>query len=150
MQIWIDADACPKVIQTILFRAAERTRTRVILVANKPLRIPPSPHIKAIQVAGGFDVADNFICKELQPGDLVITADIPLAAEVIAKGGHALNPRGEFYNTDNIRERLAVRNLLDELRGSGMVSGGPPAFTHGDRQAFANQLDRFLTKYAKQ
>ena len=148
MQIWIDADACPKVIQTILFRAAERTRTNVILVANKTLRIPPSPHIKAIQVAGGFDVADKYICRELQPGDLVITADIPLAAEAIAKGGYALNPRGEFYNTDNIRERLAVRNLLDELRGSGIVSGGPPAFTHGDRQAFANQLDRFLTKYA--
>ena len=150
MQIWIDADACPNVIQTILFRAAERTCTSVILVANKPLRIPPSPHIKAVQVAGGFDVADNHICRELQPGDLVITADIPLAAEVIAKGGHALNPRGEFYSTDNIRERLAVRNLLDELRGSGMVSGGPPALNHSDRLAFANQLDRFLTKYAKQ
>ena len=150
MQIWIDADACPKVIQAILFRAAERTCTNVILVANKPLRIPPSPHIKAIQVAGGFDVADNYICRELQPGDLVITADIPLAAEAIAKGGHALNPRGEFYSTDNIRERLAVRNLLDELRASGMVSGGPPALTHSDRQAFANQLDQFLTKYAKQ
>jgi len=150
MQIWIDADACPKVIQSILFRAAERTCTSVILVANKPLRIPPSSHIKTIQVAGGFDVADNYICRELQPGDLVITADIPLAAEVIAKDGHALNPRGEFYSTDNIRERLAVRNLLDELRSSGMVSGGPPALNHSDRQAFANQLDRFLTKYAKQ
>jgi uncharacterized protein YaiI (UPF0178 family) len=149
-QIWIDADACPKVIQTILFRAAERTRTSVTLVANKTLRIPSSPYIKAIQVAGGFDEADNYICRELQPGDLVITADIPLAAEAITKGGHALNPRGEFYNTDNIRERLAVRNLLDELRGSGIVSGGPPAFTHGDRQAFANQLDRFLTKNAQQ
>ncbi len=150
MQIWIDADACPKAIQTILFRAAERTCTNVILVANKPLRIPSSSHIKTIQVAGGFDVADNYICRELQPGDLVITADIPLAAEAIAKGGHALNPRGEFYSTDNIRERLAVRNLLDELRGSGMVSGGPPALNHSDRLAFANQLDRFLTKYAQQ
>ena len=150
MQIWIDADACPKVIQSILFRAAERTRTGVILVANKPLRIPPSPRIETIQVAGGFDEADNYICREMQPGDLVITADIPLAAEAIAKGGHALNPRGEFYNTDNIHERLAVRNLLDELRGSGTVSGGPPAFSHSDRQAFANQLDQFLTKYAKQ
>ena len=150
MQIWIDADACPKVIQAILFRAAERTGTNVILVANKPLRIPPSPRIETIQVAGGFDEADNYICREMQPGDLVITADIPLAAEAIAKGGHALNPRGEFYNTDNIHERLAVRNLLDELRGSGTVSGGPPAFSHSDRQAFANQLDQFLTKYAKQ
>ena len=149
MQIWIDADACPRLIQSILFRAAERTRTTTVLVANKALRVPPSPYIKAIRVTQGFDVADKHICREMQAGDLVITADIPLAAEAIAKGGHALNPRGEFYSTDNIRERLAMRNLLDELRGSGMVGGGPPALNPSDRLAFANQLDRFLTKHAR-
>ena len=150
MQIWVDADACPKVIKDILFRAADRTRITTILVANKLLRPPPSPYIKTIQVAGGFDVADNHIIQHSQPGDLVITADIPLAAEIIAKGGHALNPRGEFYTPDNIRERLAVRNLLDELRSSGVATGGPAALNQADRQTFANQLDRFLTKYAKQ
>ena len=150
MQIWVDADACPKVIKDILFRAADRTRIATVLVANKLLRPPPSPYIKAIQVAGGFDVADNHIIQHSQPGDLVITADVPLAAQIIAKRGHALNPRGEFYTPDNIRERLAVRNLLDELRSSGVATGGPAALNQADRQAFANQLDRFLTKYAKQ
>lgn len=150
MHIWVDADACPKVIKEILFRAADRTRITVVLVANKPLRVPPSPYIKTIQVANGIDVADQRISHQLRPGDLVITADIPLAAEVIAKGGHALNPRGELYTRDNIRERLVVRNLLDELRGSGMVTGGPPSLNQGDRLAFANELDRFLTRSAKQ
>jgi uncharacterized protein YaiI (UPF0178 family) len=149
MQIWIDADACPKVIKDILFRAANRTHTVIVLVANRVLRPPSSPYVKAIQVAGGFDVADNHIIQHSQSGDLVITADIPLAAEIIAKGGHALNPRGEFYTPDNIRERLAVRNLLDELRSTGVTTGGPSALSQADRQTFANQLDRFLTKYAK-
>jgi len=146
MQIWVDADACPKVIKEILYRAAARAAITIILVANKPLRVPPSPYLKTIQVPAGFDVADNQIVRDMQTGDLVITADIPLAAEVIDKGGHALNPRGELYTKDNIRERLALRDLFDELRGSGLVSGGPPSFSHSDRHAFANQLDRLLAK----
>ena len=147
MHIWVDADACPLVIKEILFRAAERTRIPLTLVANQPLRIPPSPWIKAIQVPAGFDVADNKIVRQMQPGDLVVTADIPLAAEVIQKGGHALNPRGEFYTKENIRERLDMRNFLDELRGSGVNTGGPASFSQGDRQAFANRLDRFLSRH---
>ena len=149
MQIWVDADACPLVIKEILYRAAERAQIQTTLVANKMLSTPRSKFVRAIQVGRGFDVADNEISRRVAAGDLVVTADIPLAADVIAKGGHALNPRGELYNKDNIRERLAMRNLLEELRGSGMVSGGPSALTHSDRQAFANQLDQFLTKYAK-
>ncbi|MEJ2470016.1 MAG: YaiI/YqxD family protein [Desulfuromonadales bacterium] len=146
MQIWVDADACPKVIKEILFRAAERKKIRLTLVANKPLRIPPSRYIDTMIVSAGFDVADDKIVEMLDPGDLVVTADIPLAAAVIKKGGHALNPRGEFYTEDNIDERLAVRNLLDELRGCGVDTGGPAALNVGDRQAFANQLDRFLAR----
>ncbi|MHB9119107.1 MAG: YaiI/YqxD family protein [Burkholderiales bacterium] len=149
MQIWVDADACPSVIKDILFRAADRTRISTTLVANRLLRIPPSRYIKALQVPGGFDVADDKIVELVQLGDLVITADIPLAAFVIEKGGHALNPRGEFYTPDTIRERLGLRNFLDELRGSGVDTGGPSSFSQGDRQAFANQLDRFLAKYGK-
>jgi hypothetical protein len=149
MKIWVDADACPGVIKDILYRAAERVQVALVLVANKPLRIPASPYIKTIQVASGFDVADNRIAQELQPGDLVITADIPLAAEVIQKGGHAINPRGEIYTRDNIRERLAMRNFMSELRNGGVATGGPPALNHTDRQAFANQLDRFLTRHAR-
>lgn len=145
MHIWVDADACPAVIKDILFRAAERVKLPLTLVANKLLRVPPSPYIDALQVAGGFDVADNEIVHRLRPGDLVITADIPLAAAVIDKGGHALNPRGERYSRDNVREFLALRNFMDELRGSGVQTGGPAAFSHADRQAFANQLDRFLS-----
>ncbi|MEJ2519752.1 MAG: YaiI/YqxD family protein [Desulfuromonadales bacterium] len=147
MQIWVDADACPKVIKEILFRAAERKKIRLTLVANKPLRIPPSRYIDTMIVSAGFDVADDKIVEMLDPGDLVVTADIPLAAAVIKKGGHALNPRGEFYTEDNIDERLAVRNLLDELRGCGVDTGGPAALNVGDRQAFANQLDRFLARH---
>lgn len=147
MQIWVDADACPKPIKEILFRAANRAHVSVLFVANKPLQVPCSPIIKTIQVPSGFDMADNAISRQLQPGDLVITADIPLAAEVIEKEGHALSSRGELYTKDNIRERLAMRNLLDELRGSGMVTGGPSSLSHSDRHAFAKQLDRFLTKY---
>lgn len=148
MTIWVDADACPKVIKEILFRAAERRRITTILVANKPLRCPPFLHIKTLQVGAGFDVADNEIVKQLAAGDLVITADIPLAAEVVAKGGHALNPRGEFYTKQNIRERLAMRDFMAELRGSGVNTGGPPTFNQSDRLAFANQFDRFLAKHA--
>ena len=148
MQIWVDADACPNVIKEILFRAAERLQIRITLVANQPLRIPPSLYIKTIQVPAGFDVADNRIVQDLEAGDLVITADIPLAAEVIEKQGHALNPRGQFYTPENIRERLRIRNAMEEMRSSGMVTGGPPALNQSDRQAFANQLDRFLTRYA--
>lgn len=148
MQIWVDADACPNVIKEILFRAAERLQIRTTLVANQPLRIPPSLYIKTIQVSAGFDVADNRIVQDLQVGDLVITADIPLAAEVIEKQGHALNPRGQFYTSENIRERLRIRNAMEEMRSSGMITGGPPALNQSDRQAFANQLDRFLTRYA--
>jgi uncharacterized protein YaiI (UPF0178 family) len=146
MQIWVDADACPNVIKDILFRAATRARVSLTLVANQLLRTPPSPYIKAIQVPSGFDVADSKIVQQLQSGDLVVTADIPLAALVIEKGGHALNPRGEFYTTENIRERLAMRNFMDELRNTGVNTGGPAMLSLSDRQAFANQLDRFLTK----
>lgn len=147
MKIWVDADACPLVIKEILFRAAERTQTATILVANKLLRVPPSAWIKALQVPAGFDVADNKIVQELAAGDLVITADIPLAAQVIAKGGHALNPRGEFYSVANINERLAMRNFMEELRGSGVDIAGPAAFNQSDRQAFAAELDRFLMRH---
>ena len=149
MQIWVDADACPGVIKEILFRAAERAQISMTLVANQPLRTPPSRYIKAVQVPAGFDVADGKIVQHLEPGDLVITADIPLAAEVIEKGGHALNPRGEFYTPDTIRERLNMRDFMDTLRGSGVDTGGPSSFSQGDRKAFASQLDRFLAKNRK-
>jgi len=146
MRIWVDADACPAVIKDILYRAAERVKCPLVLVANKPLRTPPSPYIKSMQVPGGIDVADNRIVELVQPGDLVVTADIPLAAAVIDKDGHALNPRGELYTRDNIRERLTMRNFLGELRNAGVMTGGPAALSHSDRQAFANQLDRFLAR----
>ncbi len=148
VQIWVDADACPKVIKDILFRAAERRAVQLTLVANHPLRTPPSPHIRSLQVAAGFDVADNHIARRARAGDLVITADIPLAAEVIRKGCHALNPRGELYTEDNISQRLTMRNFMEELRSSGVDTGGPAALGQRDRQAFANQLDRFLFKWA--
>ncbi len=146
MKIWVDADACPRVIKEILFRAAERLEVTVILLANSALQTPPSPYIESIQVSAGFDEADKEIVQKVQPGDLVITADIPLAAEVIKKGGYALNPRGELYTEDNVYEYLAMRNLMQELRSGGDVTGGPPPFGMKDRQAFANQLDRFLAK----
>lgn len=148
MRIWVDADACPVVIKEILYRAAERMRVSLTLVANQALRTPPSAFIKTIQVGAGFDVADNLIVQQLQPGDLVITADIPLAAEAIAKGGHALNPRGEFYTPDTIKKRLSLRNFMDELRGSGVQTGGPAMLSQRDRQAFANRLDQFLSRHA--
>ena len=148
MQIWVDADACPKVIKEILFRAAVRRRIQLILVANSPLQTPPSPYIRTLQVPAGFDVADNHIVEQVQAGDLVVTADIPLAAAVIARAAHALNPRGELYTTENIRERLAMRNLMDRLRSTGTHTGGPLALDLTDRQAFANRLDAFLHKHA--
>jgi uncharacterized protein YaiI (UPF0178 family) len=144
MHIWVDADACPGAVKDILFRAAERLQVRVTLVANQPMRIPPSPLIRFVQVAPGFDVADQHIVEQLQPDDLVITADIPLAAATIEKGAHALNPRGELYSQDNIRERLSMRNFMDELRSSGLTTGGPAALNARDRAAFANSLDRIL------
>ena len=144
MRIWVDADACPNVIKDILFRAAERAHVTLTLVANQPVRTPPSRFIKALQVPAGFDVADDRIVELVEAGDLVITADIPLAAGVIDKGGHALDPRGESYTKDNIKERLAVRKLMDELRSSGVDTGGPATFSNADRQAFANKLDRFI------
>lgn len=150
MQIWIDADACPKPIKEILFRAADRIKTSLVLVANQPMQVPPSPYIRSMVVPSGMDAADETIVRLLQPGDLVITADIPLAALVVDKGGHALNPRGELYDRDNIRERLAMRDLMDELRGSGIDTGGPPPFNKQDRTAFANQLDRFLASQIRQ
>lgn len=146
MQIWVDADACPKVIKEILFRAAERRQIQLTLVANKLLYCPPSKYVRALQVPAGFDVADSKIVELVEAGDLVITADIPLAAEVIARGAHVLNPRGEFYTKDTIQERLAMRNFMENLRGSGVETGGPPTFNQRDCQAFANQLDKFLAK----
>ena len=148
MQIWVDADACPNAIKEILFRAAKRVEIKTTLVANQELQIPASPYIDAVQVRSGLDVADGYIVQHLQAEDLVITADIPLAAEVIEKGGYALNPRGEFYSKSNIRERLSLRNFMEQLRNSGVETGGPAAFNQRDREAFANQLDRFLVKHA--
>lgn len=149
MQIWVDADACPAVIKEILFRAAVRAQVRLTLVANQRLRTPPSPFIQSMQVASGFDVADNRIVELMQAGDLVITADIPLAAAVIDKGGCALNPRGTLYTAENVREALSLRNFMAELRGSGVETGGPQTFGAGDRQAFANQLDRWLAQQTR-
>ena len=145
-QIWVDADACPKVIKEILYRAADRVAVPVLLVANHPLQVPGSRYIRAIQVSAGFDVADSHIVQQAAAGDLVITADIPLAAEVIAKGCLALNPRGALYNEDNIRERLNMRDFMESLRSSGVNTGGPASISLADRQAFANQLDRLLRK----
>ena len=148
MKIWVDADACPVVIKEILFRAATRKKVETILVANQPIRTPPSPYIKMVQVSQGFDVADDEIVKRLDAGDLVITSDIPLAAEAIEKGGHALSPRGELHTTDNIKARLNMRDFLDTMRGSGVDTGGPPPLSQSDRMAFANQLDRFLATHS--
>ena len=149
MKIWVDADACPVVIKDILFKAAERTSTQITLVANQPVKIPPSRYIRFIQVSQGFDVADDEIVKRVDAGDLVITSDIPLAAEVIEKEGHALSPRGELYTTENIRARLNIRDFMDTMRASGINTGGPPALSQSDRQAFANHLDTLLTRHAR-
>jgi len=149
MHIWVDADACPKVIKEILFRAAERKQVPVTLVANQYLSTPPSPLINAVQVPQGFDVADNHIVEKMAEGDLVVTQDIPLASEVIDKKGVAINPRGELYTPENIRQRLSMRDFMEILRSSGVETGGPAAFSQADRQAFANSLDRFLAKNVK-
>lgn len=146
MKIWVDADACPVVIKEILFKAAERTGVPLTLVANQPIPVPQLSWINAIQVASGFDVADDEIVKRLEAGDLVITGDIPLAAEVIEKGGHALSPRGELYTSDSIRGRLNMRDFMDTMRASGIHTGGPPVLSKSDRQSFANHLDRLLTR----
>ena len=148
MKIWVDADACPVVVKEILFRAADRTGVELTLVANQPLSTPSSPNINTLQVPRGFDVADDEIVKRLKAGELVITSDIPLAAEVIAKGGHALSPRGEMHTTENIGARLNMRDFMDTMRSSGVeMGGGPAAYSQRDKQTFANNLDRFLTKY---
>jgi uncharacterized protein YaiI (UPF0178 family) len=150
MKIWVDADACPVVIKEILFKAAERTQILVTFVANQPIRVPPSRFISSVQVSSGFDVADNEIVERLDAGDLVITSDIPLAADVIEKGGLALSPRGELFTTENIKARLNIRDFMDTLRGSGIDTGGPPALNQGDRKLFADHLDRLLAKHAGQ
>ncbi|WP_312216721.1 YaiI/YqxD family protein [Pantoea vagans] len=146
MFIWVDADACPNVIKEVLYRAADRTSTTVTFVANQFLRVPPSPYLRTLQVPAGFDVADNEIVRRCQPGDLVITADIPLAAEVIEKGAAALNPRGERYSPATIRERLTMRDFMDTLRSSDVQTGGPATMSPRDRQQFANELDSWLTQ----
>ena len=146
MFIWVDADACPNVIKEVLYRAADRTATTITFVANQFLRVPPSPYLRTLQVPAGFDVADNEIVRRCQPGDLVITADIPLAAEVIEKGAAALNPRGERYSPATIRERLTMRDFMDTLRSSGVQTGGPAAMSPRDRQQFAHELDSWLTQ----
>jgi uncharacterized protein YaiI (UPF0178 family) len=146
MRIWADADALPGPIRDILFRAAKRTSRRLVLVANKSLRIPESRWIRLERVGPGADVADRFIVDAIEPGDLVVTADIPLAAEVIARGGLALDPRGQLYDAESIGERLALRNLMQELRSEGLKTGGPPPLDARARQEFANALDRILTR----
>ena len=149
MKIWVDADACPGVIKDILFRASMRTGVRLTLIANQRINIPQSPHIKMIQVSAGFDVADNEIVKRMAPGDLVITSDIPLAAEALEKQGFVLSPRGERFTRENIGARLTMRDFLDSMRSSGVDTGGPAAFSQSDRKAFADQLDKLLSKNIK-
>ncbi len=149
MQIWVDADACPVVIKDILYRAAERTKIALILVANQALNIPRSPYISSRRVDSGFDVADNYIVAQVQPGDVVITGDIPLAAEVLEKGGHAINPRGERYSHDTIRQKLIMRDFMDTMRSSGIQGGGPSPLNQTDRRNFANELDKLLAQATK-
>ena len=149
LQIWVDADACPKVIKEMLYRAAERKKVRTTFVANSTLTLPRSEFLHFLHVAAGPDVADKEIARLMQPGDLVITADIPLAANAIEKHGFALNPRGQLYTKENVKAALSMRNFMDDLRGTGTLTGGPAAFSQSDRAAFANQLDRFLTRHLK-
>lgn len=149
MKIWVDADACPNVVKEILFRAADRAKVNVTLVANQYIRTPPSPFLRSIQVEQGFDVADNYIVQQAEAGDLVITADIPLADELITKGAHALNPRGEMYTKDTIKQRLQMRDFMETMRSSGVQTGGPAPLSQADRQNFANKLDAFLAKNHK-
>ncbi|HAH43764.1 YaiI/YqxD family protein [Gimesia sp.] len=150
MQVWVDADACPAEIKEVLFRAAKRTQIKVTLVANQPLRTPRSEFVDSLLVPAGLNVADQRIVELTAAGDLVVTADIPLAAQVVEKGAQALNPRGTLYTDENVGQRLASRDLMDDLRGEGLVTGGPANFNAKDRQAFANQLDRWLTAAKKQ
>jgi uncharacterized protein YaiI (UPF0178 family) len=148
VKIWVDADACPGVIKEILFRAAERKAIQLTLVANQRISVPPSRYINSIQVAQGFDVADNEIVNRLSAGDLVITGDIPLAADILEKGGLALNPRGEMYSTNSIKAQLTMRDFMDTMRASGVnTSGGPAPLSNTDRKAFADQLDKWLTRF---
>lgn len=149
MTVWIDADACPLAIRDIIFRAANRTGIETVFVANSLIKVPHSPHIRFRQVPHGFDVADNEIAAQVQPGDLVVTQDIPLAAEVIEKGAEALSPRGVPYSTDTIRQRLNMRDFMDTMRSSGIQSGGPPPMGQAEKQSFANALDRYLTRVSR-
>lgn len=146
MRIWVDADACPRVIKDILYRAAQRTGIQLILVANSFLKIPKSEHIRFVQVPAGFDAADDYICKQVELKDLVITADLPLAAEVMEKAAFALNPRGELYTDDSIKQKLAMRDFMDTMRASGEMSGGPSALSQKDRKAFADSLDKVIQR----
>ncbi|WP_019529847.1 YaiI/YqxD family protein [Dasania marina] len=146
MHIWVDADACPKAIKEILYKAANRTQLALTLVANHALITPPSPYINCVQVASGFDVADDHIAQQAQPGDIVITADIPLAADIVARGAYGINPRGEVYTKQNIQQRLTMRNFMEEMRSTGQASGGPPPLDNRDKQSFANSLDKLLAK----
>lgn len=145
-QIWVDADACPRVVKDILFRASKRLELIVTLVANQPIPVPKSKLVRSVQVESGPDVADNYIVQHAAAGDLIITADIPLAAELVEKGCAVINPRGELYTTDNIRERLNMRDFMDSLRSSGIDTGGPSTLNQADRRNFANQLDRMVTR----
>jgi uncharacterized protein len=149
VQIWVDADACPVVVKEILYRAAERTHIPLILVANQPLNTPRSPYISSRRVESGFDVADNYIVANIESGDIIITSDIPLAAEVMEKGGHAINPRGEHYSHDTIKQKLIMRDFMDTMRSSGVQSGGPPPLNQTDRRNFANALDKLLAQAEK-
>ncbi|MEQ8496716.1 MAG: YaiI/YqxD family protein [Gammaproteobacteria bacterium] len=146
MHIWVDADACPAVVRDILVRAAERTQTALTFVSNQAVRVPLSPVITTLRVSAGFDAADDAIVARLDAGDLVVTADIPLAAEALARGAHALNPRGEIYSDDTIRAKRAMRDFMDTMRSSGLHSGGPPPFGKAERKAFADALDRLLAR----
>ena len=149
MQIWVDADACPVVIKEILFKAATKRKILTTFVANQPIRTQPSPYLKSIQVAAGFDVADNFIVQQVEKNDLVITQDVPLAAEIVEKGGHVITPRGQKLTPDNIKQRLSMRNFMEEMRSAGQVTGGPPPLSQSDRMEFANALDSLLTRLSR-
>lgn len=146
MHIWVDADACPNPVKEVLFKAAKRTETNLTLVANQYISHPRSPFINAVQVSSGFDEADNMIVEQASDGDIAVTADIPLAADLIAKGVQAINPRGELYTTESVRQRLNIRDFMEEMRASGVQTGGHKAFGPQEKQAFANQLDKLLAK----
>lgn len=148
MKVWVDADACPVAAKDILYRAAERTKIQITFVANQYMRVPPSKYLSTIQVASGFDVADDEIVTRTEPNDLIITSDIPLASEVIDKGATALNPRGELYTTQNIKQRLNMRDFMDTMRASGADTGGQAKYGDKDKQQFANALDKYLTKHS--